>query len=54
MKIDRNYLGFRKWYNSHKGDEKVAWAAWQAAMEFISSNYEVKERKDKQDKYYLE
>ena len=57
MKIDKNYLGFRKWYNSNKGDaeaEKIAWAAWIAAMEFISDNYEIKDRKIGQDKYYLE
>jgi hypothetical protein len=59
MKIDKNYLGFRKWYNSNKGnstdeEEKMAWSAWTAAMEYISDNYDVKERKNKQNEYYLE
>lgn len=57
MKVDKNYLEFRKWYNSNKGtdeEEKIAWAAWIAAMEFISNNYDIKEKKNRQDKYYLE
>ena len=56
MKVDKNYLAFRKWYNSNKGndeEEKIAMAAWLAAMEFISQNYEIKEKEDNDDKYFL-
>lgn len=56
MKVDKNYLAFKKWYSSNKDiedKEKLARGAWEAAMELISSNYEIEERKIKQD-YYLE
>ena len=57
MKIGKNYLAFRKWYNSNKvneEEEKIAMAAWIAAIEFITQNYEIKEMRDKQDKYFLD
>lgn len=56
MKINKNYLAFRKWYSSNKIDdnvEKIAMAAWVAAIEFISQNYEIKKKEDDQDKYFL-
>ena len=56
MKIGKNYLAFRKWYNSNKGDEKeekIAMAAWIAAIEFITQNYEIKENKDDEHKYFI-
>jgi hypothetical protein len=52
----KDYLGFKKWYNSNKDDfrdedsnEKIAWAAWIAAK-----NQEKKKRNDSEPGFYLE
>lgn len=52
----KDYLGFKKWYNSNKDDfkndetnEKIAWAAWSAAKEELKKKHD-----DSEAGFYLE